>query len=199
MEMMLMVGILVSWFVLALVWPCKASAHCDTMEGPTVADGKKALETSNINYASKWIAPEFDPELRKVFDLAVAVRKLSPEARELADMYFLETLVRLHRMGEGVGYTGIKPYGTPIDEKILAADQSIAVGNLSPLEGKVLPEQLAELKERFTQVLALKDFDVDDVAAGRKYIAAYVSFFKFAEGEEHQHGHAGAAEPHHQA
>ena len=33
--------------------PLTASAHCDTMEGPTVADGFKAMDTNNINYVSK--------------------------------------------------------------------------------------------------------------------------------------------------
>ena len=37
--------------------------------------------------------------------------------------------------------------------------------------------------------MALKDFAVDDVEAGRAYIEAYVSFFKLAEGESHEHGH----------
>ncbi|KUG04029.1 hypothetical protein ASZ90_018555 [hydrocarbon metagenome] len=188
-------GILIVSLLITFIWVRKASAHCDTMEGPTVADGKKALETGNINYASKWIAAEFDQELQKVFNLAVKVRKMGSEAQELVDMYFLETLVRLHRMGEGVGYTGIKPYGTPIDPKIAAADRSIAVGNLSPLEGMVPAEQRVELKDRFAKVMALKDFDVNDVAAGRAYIAAYVSFFKFAEGEEHEHVY-GHASPH---
>lgn len=182
--------------LITFIWPRKAKAHCDTMEGPTVADGKKALETGNFNYAAKWISSAFEPELQKVFTLAIKVRKLGPEAQELADMYFLETLVRLHRMGEGVGYTGIKPYGTPIDEKIAAADKSIALGNLSPLEGMVPPEQMAELEERFAKVMALKDYDINDIAAGRAYIGAYVSFFKFAEGEEHEHVH-GHASPHH--
>ena len=52
-------------------------------------------------------------------------------------MYFFETLVRIHRAAEGVPFTGVKPSGTPIDEKVLAADKSIEVGNLSPLKGKI--------------------------------------------------------------
>ena len=90
-------------------------------------------------------------------------------------------------MGEGVGFTGVRPAGTPVDERVLAADRSIEVGNLTPLAGKVPEEMKHELHVRFDNVMALKDFDVNDVTAGRKYVAAYVSFFKFAEGEEHEH------------
>jgi hypothetical protein len=196
MDTMQVIGIFILSVIITFVLPQKAKAHCDTMDGPTVADGRKALETNNINYALKWIMPEYEEELSKIFKLCVKVRALGPEARELADQYFLESLVRIHRMGEGVPYTGVKPSGTPIDEKIAAADKSIAMGNLIPLEGMIAEERLPELEERFARAMRLKEFDVNDVAAGRKYIAAYVGFFKFAEGEEHEHehGHGHAAE-----
>jgi hypothetical protein len=115
------------------------------------------------------------------------VRGLNPDARQLADHYFFETVVRVHRSGEGVAYTGIKPSGTPVDEKILAADKSIESGNLSPLTGLVPKEKLQELKERFDKVMSLKNFDVNNVQAGREYIEAYVQFFHYAEGEEEGH------------
>jgi hypothetical protein len=171
-----------------LVFPQRASAHCDTMDGPTASDGKKALESKNLNYALKWISPDYDEELRKIFDLSVKVRALGSDAQELADRYFLENLVRIHRAGEGEPFEGLKPSGTPIDEKVLAADKCIEIGNLSPLEGLMQHEQMHELEERFEKVLSLKNYEVNDVAAGRSYIEAYVNFFKFAEGEVHEHG-----------
>jgi hypothetical protein len=121
---------------------------------------------------------------------------LSPDARELAEKSFFETLVRIHRAGEGVSFTGVKPEGTPIDERVMAADKSIEAGNLSPLEGLVAKDNMPELKERFDRVMALKNFDANNVKAGREYIEAYVRFFKFAEGETEDHvshGSAGAA------
>lgn len=177
--------------------PIAASAHCDTMDGPTAADGIKALETGNLNYALKWVRPEHETELAAVFDLSMKVRELGPEAKELAGRYFLENLVRLHRAGEGAPFTGLKPSGTPIDERALAADKSIATGDLSPLAELIEEDRLPELAERFAQVMALKNFDVNDLEAGREYIEAYVRFFKFAEGEEDEaHGRAHAAEAH---
>jgi hypothetical protein len=175
------------FFILA--FPKKASAHCDTMDGPTAIDGMKALETKNINYALKWIMPEGEEELTSIFKLSLKVRQLNDDAKELADRYFLENLVRIHRAGEGAPFMGLKPSGVPIDEKVAAADKCIEVGNLSYLEGLVTPEEMPELERRLQKALALKDFDVNDVQAGREYIKAYVSFFKLAEGEDHDHGH----------
>ena len=115
------------------------------------------------------------------------VRRLNSDAMILADKFFFETLVRLHRSGEGVPYTRVKPSGTPVDDKILAADKLIEAGNLSPLKDKVSKEMLPELTERFEKVIALRNFDVNNVNAGREYVEAYVRFFKFAEGEEEVH------------
>jgi hypothetical protein len=173
-----------------------AFPHCDTMDGPVVADARKAIEQNNVNFILKWVPSKDENEIKQVFDLIMKVRVLSPEAGKLADSYLFETLVRIHRSGEGVPYTGVMPSGTPIDENILAADKSIALGNLSPLKNLVPKGKLPELQERFDRVMSLKDFDVNDVEAGRKYIEAYVQFFHYAEGEaeEHAHGQTGAGE-----
>lgn len=178
------IGVFLMVFAITLSLPLIASAHCDTMDGPTVADAKKAIETNNVNFVLKWVTPENEKEISQIFGLAMKVRKLSPEAKELADRYFFENLVRIHRAGEGASYTGLKPSGTPIDEKVSAADKSIEIGNLSPLEKISSQDKMPELNERFEKVMSLKNFDVNNVEAGREYIEAYVAFFHFAEGEE---------------
>ncbi len=176
--------VLISLFSSDLVF-----AHCDTMDGPVVADAIKAIDQNNVNYVLKWVKPDYERAVIEVFNLIMKIRDLNPDARQLADKYFFETVVRLHRFGEGMSFTGIKPSGTPIDEKITAADKSIESGNLTPLEGLVPKDILPELKIRFDKVMSLKNFDVNDVNAGREYIEAYVRFFHFAEGEEGDHGH----------
>lgn len=167
--------------------PATVEAHCDTFEGPAVKDGLKALETGNVNYALKWIPAAGETELRSVFDKALTVRALGADAAELADRLFLETMVRIHRMGEGVGFTGIQPAGTAVDAVVTAADAAIALGSDAHLLPLAPEERRAELDARFEAALAVKDFDVDDVVAGRRYLAAYVNFFTYAEGEDHDH------------
>ncbi|MFI3705934.1 DUF6448 family protein [Streptococcus parauberis] len=185
------IGVLLTSAAIMAIIPLSASAHCDTMDGPTVVDGKKAMESNNVNYVMKWVAPEYQKEITDKFNLSMKVKDQSPEAKELAEQYFFSEVVRVHRAGEGAPFDGLKPSGTPIDEKVLAADKSIEVGNLSPLEGMTEKEKMPELKERFEKVMSLKDYDVNDLEAGREYIEAYVKFFKFAEGEE-EHAAEGA-------
>lgn len=172
-------------FVMTSLFSTALLAHCDTMDGPTVADGKKAMETNNVNYVLKWVQPEYEKEISEIFKLSMKVKDLNSDAKEISEKYFFENLVRIHRVGENAPFTGLKPSGTPIDKKILAADKSIEIGNLSPLENLVEKKKKAELKKKFEKVMALKNFDVNNVAAGREYIEAYVNFFKFAEGEKH--------------
>lgn len=165
-----------------------AFAHCDTHEGPVVADAQKALAENNFNYIAKWVLPEDEAELQETFDEVMTVRDDSPDAQELADKYLYQNLVRIHRAGEGAPYTGIKPPGTPVEPEIAAADESIATESLTPFDGVIPDDKIPELAESFQKVLDTKDFEVNDVEAGREYVEAYVKFTHLAEainGGEH--------------
>ena len=92
-----------------LMIPASSLAHCDTLEGPVVTDAKKALEKGDVNPVLKWVKKEQEGEIREVFKKTLAVRSKGPEAKELADRYFFETLVRIHRAGEGARPTQAFP------------------------------------------------------------------------------------------
>lgn len=196
MDILLILGIVLFVGVTFTLMPQKVNAHCDTMDGPAVVDGITALETGNINYAYKWIFDEYEEELKEIFDLSIKVRTLGPDAQKVADRWFLENFVRIHRAGEGASYVGLKPAGTVLDPIVVAADESIALGNMSPMKDLVTEEEYHALEEKFNKAIAIKDYDINDVKASRAYVNAYVTFFKMAEGEEHDH-HAHGHENHH--
>lgn len=176
-----------------------AAAHCDTEDGPAVHDGRRALESGNVNIALKWVHESGEAEVRDAFERALKVRTLGVDARDLADRYFLDVLVRVHRAGEGASFDGIKPTGTVIPPQVVAADEALAAGRIDPLRGLVDDERWTELERRFERAIALKDFDENDLVAARAYMDAYVAFFKFAEGHDHDHGHGHEAEQGHSA
>jgi hypothetical protein len=171
-----------------------ASAHCDTEDGPAVQDGRRALETGNVNHALKWVHAEGEDEVRAAFDAALDVS--GADAFSPAGRRFLETLVRVHRAGEGAGFDGIKPTGTDLPPEVIAADAALAAESLDPLRGLIPDERWNELEERFAVLLDKKDFDVDNLDDARDYVAAYVSFYKYAEGEDDQHHHGGHTHHH---
>lgn len=166
--------------VAAFAWTAPAQAHCDTLDGPVVSAARKALDTGNANLVLVWVQKKDEAEIRSAFQRARNVRKAGGEAKELADMYFFETLVRIHRAGEGAGYTGLKPAGT-IEPPVAAADKAIESGKLQGL-GKVISERTEQgLHSHFEQVMAKKKYNPNDVEAGRAYSSAYVEFVHYAE------------------
>jgi hypothetical protein len=62
------------------------------------------------------------------------VRGLGADVRELADHAFMETVIRLHRAGEGATYTGLKPAGIDYGPVIPAAEQAVETGDLAKLK-----------------------------------------------------------------
>lgn len=158
-----------------------ARAHCDTMDGPVVAAARRALENGSASHALIWVRSQDEPEILRAFQQALAVRKLGVEARELADRSFFETVVRLHRQGEGEPYTGLKPAGTDPGAAITAADRALASSSMADLE-KLLVETIRHgLHERFERAVATKGFAPDDLAAGRAHVAAYVALTHYVE------------------
>lgn len=109
-----------------------------------------------MNLVLIWVQKKDEGEVKKAFQKTLAVRKLNPQAKELADMYFFETLVRVHRAGEGEPYTGLKPAGRDLGPVIPTADKAVESGELEPLL-KVLTETVqAEVREKFKVVTAKK-------------------------------------------
>ena len=120
-------------------------------------------------------------EIKKAFQKTFAVRKLNPQAKELADTYFFETLVRIHRAGEGAPYTGLKPAGRDLGSAIPAADKALENGKIEPLLKLLTDGMQSGVREQFKQVTAKKKFGRDDVSAGQEYVKSYVEFIHYVE------------------
>jgi len=157
-----------------------ARAHCDTMNGPVVLDAKKALEKGEVTAVLKWIKPEYEKIIRDLFKQTVIVRAKGPEAKALADHYFFETLVRLHRAGEGAPYTGLKI--DPPEPIVVESDKALEAGSVDALV-KALSKHLEEgVRERFVKATAARKRASASVVAGRAYVEAYITFMHYVEG-----------------
>jgi hypothetical protein len=161
--------------------PSSALAHCDLLDGPVVKDARLALQAGDLAPALKWVAEEAEGEVRAAFAQALIVRGLGPAAEALADRYFFETLVRLHRQGEGAAYTGLKPAGTPVGPAVAEADRALETGSMEELARLIEVEIDHGLRRRFEHALALRRPAALGVERGRAYVAAYVEFVHYAE------------------
>ncbi len=162
--------------------PRVALAHCDTLDGPVVTDARAALEAKDVTPVLKWVKADREAEIREAFRHAQDVRVLGPEARALADRFFFETLVRVHRDGEGAPYTGLKPAGTAVDPGIAAADAALESGSVEPLVGVVTRQVDLGLRQRHARAAEARRHASESVLKGREYVEAYVDLMHYAEG-----------------
>lgn len=158
-----------------------AFAHCDTMDGPVIKAAQKALETGKPDPALIWVKEEDAAAIRAAFEKTLSVRKLGPEAKGLADMYFFETLIRIHRAGEGEPYTGIKPAGPEVEPGIKAADEAIEKGAADDLVKEYSEALSRGIRHRFEAVMEKKKHMNESVGAGREFVEAYVPFIHYVE------------------
>lgn len=191
------------FFALGMVafTPQLVQAHCDTLDGPVVLTAMKALEKGDVTSVLKWVKKEHEGEIRDLFKKTLAVRSKGSEAKELADRYFLETLVRLHRAGEGAPYTGLSAeFVEPI---IAAADKSLENGSADHLIKHVSEEVASGIRKRFARTLEKKKHSEENIGTGREFVEAYVEFTHYVErlyndakGDSADHGKAEAPHKH---
>ncbi|MHB1455858.1 MAG: DUF6448 family protein [Armatimonadota bacterium] len=164
-----------------LAMPQTVFAHCDTVDGPVVMDAKTALDKSDITPVLKWIKPAKEAEIRQAFEQTMKVRNLNDDAKKLADYYFFETVVRVHREGEGAPYTGLKAADSEVDPGIAAADKSLTSGKVAPVVDMVNDDIGKGINERFEKTMNLKQHMNESVDQGREYVEAYVEYIHYVE------------------
>jgi hypothetical protein len=173
--------------------PSSASAHCDALDGPVVQAARTALEKNDPTLVLRWVPPAQEADVRAAFTRTVAVRALGGDARALADTWFFETLVRIHRAGEGAPFDGLKPAGQ-IEPFIAAVDRSLTTGSVDTVVANVTAHVGNGIRERFARARAAAARADASVEAGREYVAAYVDYLHFVEAL-HLAGGRGGAEP----
>ena len=164
-----------------LLYARHAAAHCDTMDGPVVTAARKALDSGDIGYVLPWVAEDDEPAIRAAFDHTRKVRALGAEAKDLADNYFFETLVRVHRAGEGAPYTGLKPAGSEVNPAVAAADKAFETGSDDALVALLTEAVQHNVHSRFAEAKAAQSKDINDIAARRRGVHAYVEFVHYVE------------------
>lgn len=176
--MLLSLTLVVSLLALtsSVVW-----AHCDTKSGPVAVAARNALETGQFDKVAIWVGKDENAELRSAFQQSLPVYKMGGKAQDLAEQYFLETAVRLHRQAEGFPYTGLKP-AQPLPADIATAERALETGNLQPV-AKLLEANLEkELKTLFDEARKARENKDKNLAAGREWADAYVKYVIYVHG-----------------
>jgi hypothetical protein len=168
------------------VMPLTVYAHCDAIDGPVAKAALKALNEKNVNVVLPYVPATSEAELTAAYQQAVMVRVKDSDVRALADRYFMETAVRLHRAGEKAAYTGLKPAGMDFGPAIPAAEKALEAGSMAALMDFFSHEIEVGIESRFTSVIAKRTTTKepstsDGVQAARERVNAELDFITYVE------------------
>lgn len=178
--------------------------HCDSMDGPVVTAARRALDAGDVRLVLPYVPGDGEGEVSEAFDAVLAIRGQGPAVREVADRHFFETVVRVHRAGEGAPYTGLKPAGLDHGPVIPVAERALESGSPDELVALLTARVEEEVRGRFAHVMELGTRTDGDVAANRAYVEAMLDLQVWshalyaathAAAHEHVHEHEHPARP----
>ena len=140
-----------------------------------------------------YVPAHAEAEVSAAFQQVLPIRATSGSAGELADHWFFETVVRLHRAGEGASYTGLKPAGQDEGPVIPVAERALHTGSADELVHVLTATIADQAKTRLDRVTALKQQEHHSVAAAREYVEAMLGLQVWA----HKLYLAATSDPHH--
>lgn len=146
--------------------------HCDSLDGPVVAAARRALAMGDVDLVLPYVHAGAEFEVRDAFDLTVKARTHGREAGEVADRWFFETVVRLHRAGEGAHFTGLKPAGLDVGPVIPAAERALESGSPDELADMLCTGVRDQVESRLAQAMALRKHADGGVPQARAWVEA---------------------------
>ncbi|MBM2813901.1 MAG: putative exported protein [Ignavibacteria bacterium] len=171
--------LIISGIFLFLLSTNKSQAHCDALDGPVITDARKALKTGDVKFVLKWVKKESEKEITTLFERTMKLRSLNEDTKEMADMYFFETLVRIHRAAEGAPYTGLKPAGTAKSHAIELTDGALDSGSSDELLTHLTEAIMTNVKMKYQRASEAQKKKDESIEAGRKFVEAYIDYMHF--------------------
>lgn len=145
--------------------------HCDSLDGPVVRAAHAALKDGDVELILPFVPESAEEEVRMAFDRTRAAQAEGGHfTHEVADLYFFDTVVRLHRAGEGAPFTGLKPAGLDVGPVIPLAEEAIESRSIRKLHAFLSGELQRQLQARLDRIDALSDGVT--TAARREHVEA---------------------------
>jgi hypothetical protein len=163
------------------------------MDGPVVKAAIKALDSGDVSVVLPFVPEEGEAEVTAAFERVTKARAHSPEAKDVADRHFFETVVRIHRAEEGAPFTGLKPAGLGHGPVVPVAEEAIETGSSEELVKLLTGTVEEQLRERFERVMRLKS---EAVGKGVKEMREYVEAMLGLEVYSHKLYECALSEPH---
>jgi hypothetical protein len=150
--------------------------HCDSLDGPVVTTARQALEAGRVALILPYVPRSGEDEVIAAFDKVIRVRDDGLLAREVADRYFFETVVRIHRAGEGAPFTGLKPAGLSEGPVIPVAERAIETDTADDLVALLTAMVAEAVIHKLGHVIELKRQAGQGIEQSREYVEAMLGF-----------------------
>lgn len=154
--------------------------HCDFLDGPVVTAAREALDARDVDLVLPFVPADAEDEVRQTFERVMPLRDLGATARGVGDQLFFETVVRLHRVGEGAPYDGLRPAGHTVGPVIPLAERAVAGGSTEQLANYLADALRWELATRLESIHHLAGPEDRSVPALRRYVDAVHSFEEYS-------------------
>lgn len=151
----------------------------DITNGPVMGAAKMALDTGNVNYVLIWVPEASENQLKNLFEKTFCERRAGKDMQDIAINWYFETVKRLHRAGERRLYTCLKPDGPDESPVFPKVNRAIETGVADEIIGFIPKTQDHDFRYRFHHLIEKKNYDVNNVAAGRGYVAEFIDFILY--------------------
>jgi hypothetical protein len=153
--------------------------HYDTRNGPVMKAAKIALETGNVNYVLIWVPEESENQLKNLLEKTFCKRRDGKDVQDVTIDWYFKTVSRLHRSGERVLYTCIKSEGLDENQIVVNLERAIEIGDVEEIMGGIPNTREGNLRQRLRNVMDKRNYDVNNIAAGRAYVSAFIDFIVY--------------------
>ena len=153
----------------------------DAVDGPVVRAAREAIDAVNVLHVLPWVPAHTEEEVRKAFEDVMHAREKHPDAAVVADRWFFETVVRLHCLGEGRVYTGLRPPSVPACPALSLAVEALETGDCDDLAGLFGQAIGSELRSLLNRCCDPGEVDLRDTPAARERIRNRLVFLHFVD------------------
>jgi hypothetical protein len=154
--------------------------HCDSLDGPVVTAAHRALIAGDVDVILPYVPADSEAEVCEAFRRVLPLCADRGEATAIAQQWFFETVVRIHRAGEHAAFTGLKPAGLDVGPVIPLAEKAVESGEVDGVYRLLAEDLRHQLAERLQRVRQLADRQDASVQAGRAYVQAMLGFQVYA-------------------
>jgi len=133
-----------------------------------------------VSVVLPYVPADGEDEVRAAFDRVLPLQSGGGQAATVAQSWFFETVVRLHRAGEHAPYTGLKPAGLDVGPVIPLAETAVESGDAELVYRLLATDLHAQLSDRLARVGQLAAGKDASVPAARAYVQAVLGFEVYA-------------------